>query len=125
MNRVLQVFLIVCLLLFLALILRFVGKKRLNLKYTLVWLIADISMLIVTIFPQIIDRVGALVGIAAPVNTIFLFSGMFMMLIIMTLTFIVSNLSNRVHRMAQSIAILEKRVRDYETVPDLNEETTK
>lgn len=112
MNKVLQFFLIICLLFFLALILRFVAKKQLNLKYTLIWLFADISMLLVTIFPQSVDIIGTLVGIASPVNTIFLFSGMFMMLILMTLTFIVSHQNNRIYRMAQSIALLEKRIRD-------------
>ena len=114
MNRVLQIFLITCLLVFLVLVLRFLAQKRLNLKYTLVWLLADISMLLVTLFPQTVDVVGGLVGIAAPVNTIFLFSGMFMILILMTLTFIVSHMNSRIYRMAQSIALLEKRLRDYE-----------
>ena len=114
MNRTLQIFLIVCLLLFLVLIIRYLSKKELNLKYSLAWIFADISMLVVTIFPQIIDIIGNLIGIAAPVNTIFLFSGMFMILILLTLTFIVSRLNNRVYKLTQSIALLEKRVRDNE-----------
>lgn len=114
MNRILQIFLIICLLFFIALVLRFLSKKQLNLKYTLAWLFADVSMLIVTIFPQIIDFIGRIIGIVAPVNTIFLFSGMFMILILLTLTFIVSHLNNRIYKMAQSVALLEKRVRDFE-----------
>jgi len=114
LNRTLQVFLIMCLLLFLVLILRYVSKKELNLKYSLTWILADISMLVITIFPQIIDIIGGLVGIAAPVNTIFLFSGMFMILILLTLTFIVSRLNNRVYKLTQAIALLEKRLRNCE-----------
>jgi len=114
MDRVLQIFLIICLLVFLSLIFMFIAKKRLSLKYALVWIISGVLMLLATVFPQTVDVVGAFIGIEAPVNTIFLFSGMFMMLILMTLTFIVSHMNNRIYRMAQSIALLEKRVRDYD-----------
>ena len=115
MNRVLQVFLLVCLLFVLVLILRFLAQKRLNLKYTLIWLLADVSMIIVTLFPRIVDTVGSIIGIAAPVNTVFLFSGLFMILILMSLTFIVSHMNSRIYKMAQSIALLEKHVRDSES----------
>jgi len=114
MNSVLQIFLVICILVFIAIIIRFIAKKQLNLRYTLVWLLACFFMLIVTIFPQIVNVVSDFVGIAAPVNTIFLFAGMFLMLIVMTLTFIVSKINNRIYRMAQTIALLDKRLRDYE-----------
>jgi len=119
LNNVLQLFLIMCLLIFLVLVFVFLAKKRLNLKYALMWILSGISMLFITIFPRTVDVVGYFVGIAAPVNTIFLFSGMFMMLILMTLTFIVSHLNNRLYRIAQSIALLEKRVRDTENATKL------
>jgi hypothetical protein len=114
MDRVLQIFLIVCLLLFLVIILRFLAKKRLNLKYSLTWLLAGIGMLLIAIFPQIVYFVGNVVGIAAPVNTVFLFGGMFIILILLTLTFAVSHLNERMCKMAQSIALLEKRLRELE-----------
>ena len=116
MNKILQIFLIVCLLFFFCLILHFVARKKLNLKYSLVWLFALITMLVVTIFPQIIDIVSYLIGIAAPVNTVFLFCGMFMVLILITLTFIVSHMNKRIYRMSQHIALLEKRIREIENL---------
>lgn len=114
MNKNLQIFLIICLVFFLITIFSFIVKKRIDLKYSLVWLLADIVMLVVTIFPQIVDIIGAFIGIASPVNTIFLFGGMFIILIILTLTFIVSHMNNRIYKMVQSIALLEKRIRELE-----------
>ena len=114
MNTVLQVFLIACLLVFLVIILAFLTKKHLNLKYTLIWLLADLFMLVVAIFPGIVDWLGSVFGIASPVNTVFLFAGMFSLLIILTLTMIVSHMNNRIYRIVQAQAILEKRVRDLE-----------
>jgi len=114
MNLVLQIFLIVGVLIFLAIIIYYLAKKKLNLKYSLTWLAAGVGMLILAIFPQLVDDIGSLVGIAAPVNTVFLFGGIFMLLIIFTLTMIVSHMNNRIYRLTQTQAILEKRVRELE-----------
>ncbi len=115
MNLVLQIFLIVGVLIFLAIIIYYLAKKKLNLKYSLTWLAAGVGMLILAVFPQLVDVIGALVGIAAPVNTVFLFGGIFMLLIIFTLTMIVSHMNNRIYKLTQTQAILEKRVRELES----------
>lgn len=114
MNLILQIFLIVCVLLFLGIIIYYLAKKKLNLKYSLTWLAAGLGLLILAIFPQLVDMIGSLVGIAAPVNTVFLFAGMFMLLIIFTLTMIVSHMNSRIYRLTQMQALLEKRVRELE-----------
>lgn len=131
MRLILQVFLIVCVLIFLAIIIHYLAKKKLNLRYSLVWLGAGLGMLVIAIFPQIVTVVCGLIGIDTPVNAVFLFAGMFMLLIIFTLTIIVSKMNNQIYRLTQKQAILEKRVRELESVhePDIcensgsNEET--
>ena len=121
MNTSLQIFLITCLLFFLCIVFAFIAKKRLNLKYALVWIIADVAMITITLAPWLVDAVGQFIGIATPVNTVFLFGGMFMMLILMILTFIVSHLNNSVYRMAQTIAILDKQVRAIQSTQEEKE----
>lgn len=119
MSLTLQIFLIICLLIFLIVITRFLITKRLNLKYTLMWFFAVFAMLIITVFPDIVTFISKLVGIASPVNMIFLFAGMFSLLIILTLTMIVSHLNNKVHRLSQTQALLEKRIRDLENKAEI------
>ncbi len=114
MNLVLQIFLVASVLIFLAIIIYYLAKKKLNLKYSLTWLAAGTGMLILAVFPQIVNTIGSWVGIAAPVNTVFLFGGSFMLLIIFTLTMIVSHMNNRIYKLTQMQAILEKRVRELE-----------
>ncbi|MCI7768241.1 MAG: DUF2304 domain-containing protein [Oscillospiraceae bacterium] len=115
MNPVLQIFFIICIVVFLLIIIRYLTKKQLNLKYSLVWLAAAGCMLILALFPQLVEKIGNLVGIATPVSTVFVFAGMFMLLIILTLTIIVSHMNNRIYRLTQMQAILEKRVRELES----------
>lgn len=121
MNLVLQIFLIVCVLIFLCIIIYYLAKKKLNLKYSLTWLAAGIVMLIFGIFPQLVTIIGSTIGIISEVNTVFLFAGMFMLLIIFTLTIIVSHMNNRIYRLTQMQALLEKRVRELEDTQNRSE----
>lgn len=114
MNLTLRIFFIAAIILFLIIILRYLSKKRLNLKYSLVWLATAAGLLILAIFPGLVDKIGNLVGIVSPVNTVFVFALMFIMAIIFTLTMIVSHTTSRIYRLTQTIAILEKRVRELE-----------
>lgn len=122
MPIVLQVFLIACVLIFLALIIYYLAKKKLNLKFSLVWLGAGIGMLIVAIFPGIIVKICGLIGIETASNAVFLFAGLFMLLIIFTLTIIVSKMNNQIYSLTQRQAILEKRVREMGDKGKKNEE---
>ena len=114
MNIVLQIFLIVAVLIFTIIIIRYLTKKRLNLKYSLSWLAACVVMLVLSVFPSLVEMLGNLVGVATVTSTVFMFAGMFMLVIILTLTIIVSHLNNRVYRLTQMQALLEKRVRELE-----------
>ena len=118
----LQFFLIACLIAFFLIIFYFLTRKKLNIKYTLVWLLMDIGMLTVVLFPQIVEWFCGFIGIVTPINSTFLFAGMFLMLIVLTLTAIVSNLSNNLCRFVQYTALLEERVRVLEHKADAGEE---
>ena len=114
MNTVLHIFLIVVVAIFTLTIIWYLTKRRLNLKYSLAWLAACFVMLVLSIFPSLVEKIGHLIGIATVTSTVFLFAVMFMLVIIFTLTMIVSHMNNRIYRLTQMQAILEKRVRDLE-----------
>ncbi len=116
MNTTLRIFFIVAILIFFVIILRYLTKRKLNLKYTLVWLATVVGMLIVVIFPVVIEKIAGWLGIVSVVNAVFLFAGMFAILIILTLTAIVSHMNDRVYRLTQTQAILEKRIRELESM---------
>ena len=114
MNTVLHIFLIVVVVIFTLVIIWYLTKRRLNLKYSLVWLAACLIMLVLAIFPSLVEKIGLMFGIMTVTSTVFLFALMFMLVIIFTLTMIVSSLNDRIYRLTQTQAILEKRVRELE-----------
>lgn len=121
MDKTLRLFLIILIIGYLLIILHLLKRKQLNLKYTLLWLLSAFVMLLVTIFPQIIYNGAKLVGMASPVNLVFVLEGMFVLFILLSLTSIVSYLTNKVYRMAQTMALLEKRIYDLEHQPENSE----
>ena len=52
MNLKITVFFVVVIVMYLAFIIHLLKKKKLELKYTLLWLIASFVLLIITVFPS-------------------------------------------------------------------------
>ncbi len=118
MNIKLQILLIIGTLLFGTLILRLLISKKIALRYSLIWILADIAMLCSALFPTVVDKISNLLGIKTPSNFIFVFGGLFALLIILTLTAIASTMNNQIYRLTQTLSLLEKRVRELENKGD-------
>ena len=125
MNMRLQICLIVGVLCFALILLYFLSRKKLHIKYSLVWILAVVMMLIAALFPKIISCLAHLVGISTPVNFIFVIYGLFGLLIIFVLTGIVSHMSLRIFRLVQTQALLEKRLRELENQVKVSEDEEK
>lgn len=96
------------------LILHFMKKKMLSLKYTLLWLFSGFAMGILVLFPGLLDAFVKAVGIENPMYGLFVFAIFFILVIAMSLTAIVSKQTERIKDLAQDNAVLEKRVRELE-----------
>ncbi|MEG1433585.1 DUF2304 domain-containing protein [Eubacterium sp.] len=114
MGLTLRFFLIISITVYLMIIINMLRKKNLNLRYTLIWLLSAFVMLVVTVFPKIIDSLAIIIGIINPVNVVFFLEAMFVLLILLSLTTIVSHLNERNRKLIQSVSLLEKRVRELE-----------
>ena len=110
----LQIVLIVAIIVYFAVILKFLKDKALELKYTLLWLFAGVVMLIMVVFPHLLSSVVHMFGIQDNMNGLYILILGFVLMILMALTSIVSRQSNKTKTLIQEIAILEKRVRDLE-----------
>lgn len=110
----LQITMLVAVGLYFLIVFRLLKKKTLNLKYTLLWLASGIIMLALAVFPQILGWFAAVVGIYEPTNALFAFMFFCVIIILMSITAIVSKLNEKSKRLIQSVALLEKRVRELE-----------
>lgn len=122
----LRVTLILAIVVFFVIVLWLLKNKRLALKYTLLWLVTGVAMLILAIFPEILMDIAKLLGIQTVMNTLYVLALAFILMLIMMLTSIVSAQTDRIRRLAQSQALLEERDRQVmKRVQELEEELQK
>lgn len=109
-----QIIAAVIMLIGLCLIINMIRKKRLELKYALSWLTVIVILLVLDLFPLVLNYISYVFGIATPVNTLFVLGFCFSLIIIFVLTVAVSRLSEKVRQLAQAVALNEKKIMDLE-----------
>lgn len=97
------------------LILYYLKKRMLELKYTLIWLFAGLVMGIMLFFPELLVFFVKLLGIESNMNGLYVLCFAFIIAILMTLTSIVSRQTMKIKILIQELSMLEKRVRELET----------
>lgn len=114
MSLFFKIVLISLVILYLISIIVLLRKKRLNLKYALLWILTGVIMLIVGVLPQSLTWFFNLCGIEVFTNGLFAMLIFFILLILLSITCIVSGLNEKVRRLTQQCALLEKRIRELE-----------
>ena len=112
-SKTLQVAMLIAIIIYFACLLHFLRKRRLNLKYTLLWIISGALMLLLALFPQLLTALASLVGVYEPTNALFAVLCFCIIMILMSLTAIVSKQSEHIKRLTQSIALLEDRMQRF------------
>lgn len=72
MTSGLRLGLLIASLIALSFVIYFVVKKKLNIKYSIVWILWGLLALLMSIFPQTFYEFSKLAGIELPVNAVFL-----------------------------------------------------
>ena len=96
------------------LLLVFLKRKSLLLKYALLWVFAGIFLSSMVIFPNLLLWIKEIFGMESNMNALFVMILGFVVMILMALTSIVSRQAVRIRILVQENAILEKRVRELE-----------
>ena len=110
----LRVVLIIAVISYFVIILMFLKKKALALKYTLLWLAAGVVLGIMVIWPQTLVWFIHLLGITSNMNGLFILCIAFLMMILMSITSIVSKQTEKIKNLTQTISKMEKRIRELE-----------
>lgn len=107
MTLVIQVFVIVVCLAFLAFVVRQVGNERFLLRYALLWLALAIVILLCAFFPQPLFNLSRLLGFDTASNFIFFVGVFFIIAICLSLTSIASKQAIKIKNLTQALALLE------------------
>ena len=118
----LQITLSIAVVCYFIIILYYLKKKMLELKYTLIWLVAGMIMGIMIYFPDLLVRFVRLLGIESNMNGLYILCIAFIMMILMTLTSIVSRQQLKIRILIQEISMMEKRIRELEIDAEENKD---
>lgn len=110
----LRVILICALVIYFVVILIFLKNKTLELRYTLLWMVAGIVLTILVTWPELLRKFVGLIGIQSNMNGLYIMAFAFTIMIMMSLTAIVSKQANRIKLLAQELAIMDKKIRELE-----------
>lgn len=110
----LRVVLIIGVIIYFVIVLMFLKNKALALRYTLLWLAAGVVLGIMVIWPKTLVGFVHLLGISSNMNGLFILSIAFLVMILMSITSIVSKQADKIKNLTQTIAKMEKRIRELE-----------
>ena len=105
-------------------ILYYLKKRMLELKYTF-WLLAGVVMGAMIYSPQLTVRFVRRIGMTSNMNGLYVMAIAFIICILMTLTSIVSRQAMKIKVLIQEISILEKRIRELEGISETKQVETK
>lgn len=96
------------------LILELVRSRRLKEKYSLLWIFTALVLLVFSLSGGLLDKLGRLMGIYYSPSAFFLLAFLFLMLITVQFSVVLSKLSERNKALAQEVALLKLKVDELE-----------
>ena len=96
----------------LAIVFELLRRRRLIERYALIWLGSSLVLLCLAIWKGLLDRVAETMGIATPVNALFMIAFGFVLLLLLHFSLAISRLSNESKLLAQVVARLDAELRE-------------
>lgn len=95
-----------------------VARKKLLLKYSLLWMFLSFVFVICAIFPQPIFAIAYAVGFEVPANFIFVLAIVCLLLICLSLSVIASKQAAYSKTLVQEVALVHKQLDEHSTADD-------
>ena len=109
MDSRIKLFSILATLGLLVVVLELVRRRRLLERYALLWLVAAVALLGLSVWSGALEGVARAVGIFYPPSALFLIAFGFILLLVLHFSVALSRLSDQTKVLAQRVALLEER----------------
>jgi Mg2+/citrate symporter len=102
-----RIFAIVTSILTFLVVMELIRRRRLREEYALLWVLTTAGMMVLATWYGLIEWITQAIGAVAVTTTIFLFALLFLLLISVHFTTVLSRLTVQVRRLTQELAILQ------------------
>ena len=84
-----------------------INRKKLNIQYSLPWIVISIGVLVIAIFPGLVEWACSVMEIEKPVNLVFLLAICAVLLLTYHHEKVISRQTNQIRRLSQMLSIQE------------------
>lgn len=98
-----------------AVILQLIRKHKLREEYAIVWFAVSLAILVFSLFDRTLNYLAALVAVVYAPTLILVFGILFCVVLLLAQTVMLSTQANRLRDLAQSVGLLEWRLRQLES----------
>jgi hypothetical protein len=96
----------------LAVIVELIRRHRLQERYALLWIVTGGVMLVLAVWRGALHSFADLLGVAYPPSALFMVAGLFVFVVLLHYSTVLSRLSEQNKKLAQKIALLEQKLRE-------------
>ncbi|SRR4030065_1241418 len=90
-----------------------IRRGMLKEQYSLLWLMAAVILLVLSVWRELLDKIALTIGVAYPPSLLFLVVFLFLLLIVLHFSVIISELSEKNKRLSQELAIFKTLFEQY------------
>jgi len=91
-----------------------VRRTSLNIRYAILWLGAGGVLLALSVYRPLLDYIAAAVGVRYPPSLLFLVAFVFLLMIVLHYSLVLSSHRDSIRRLSQSVALLEHQLKSRE-----------
>lgn len=96
--------------LFLIIVIELVRKNKLQERYSLLWILMSLILILLSSTPAIINTFAKWLDIKNPPSLLFLFGMVYLIIYSLNTTTVVSKQSDKIIRLTQEVALLSKKI---------------
>ena len=91
-----------------------VRRRRMMERYALLWLAAAVTLVVLAIWKGLLTMLSSDVGIKTPANALFAVGFLFVVVLLLSISLVISRLSDQNKQLAQHVALLAGRLDELE-----------
>jgi hypothetical protein len=100
-------------------VLELLRRRRLAEPYAILWLLASVVLLVLSVWDDLLDSLADAVGIATPANALFVVGFGFVLVLLLSFSSVISRLTRENKLLAQEVARLSReREEDAQATPE-------
>jgi hypothetical protein len=93
-------------------VIELIRRHKLQERYALLWIVTGVVMLVLAVWRGALYGLAHVTGVAYPPSALYMVAGLFVLVVLLHYSIVLSRLSDQNKTLAQRMALLEERLRE-------------